>query len=181
MQFWNGRRRASTWKGAAAGAIGGFVASWTMNQFQSVWSKASEALESNQSSRSNGRSRQDEEEENTTVKTAEIITQRVSGRRLREREKPKAGALVHYGFGTLIGAVYGAASEHIPLTKSAWGMPYGAAVFVGADEIAVPALGLSKSPFEYPVSKHAYALASHVVYGAVLESVRRGIRATLLR
>ena len=180
MEFWNGRRKRSVWKGAAAGAIGGLVASWAMNQFQSIWSKASEALESTQSRKSNGRAHQNGGED-ATVKTAQAITQKFAGRRLRGSEKQKAGSLVHYGFGMLAGALYGAAVEYVPQAKAAWGVPYGTAVFIGADEIAVPALGLSKSPTEYPISQHAYALASHIVYGATLETVRRTVRGKLLR
>lgn len=39
----------------------------------------------------------------------------------------------------------------------------GLKVWLVADEAAVPALGLSGSPTEVPLSKHAYALASHFV------------------
>jgi hypothetical protein len=31
----------NVWKGAAAGLVGGLVASWTMNRFQDVWLKLS--------------------------------------------------------------------------------------------------------------------------------------------
>lgn len=40
-------------------------------------------------------------------------------------------------------------------TLSAWGVPFGAALWLAADEVEVPAFGLSKSPFEYPLSSHA--------------------------
>lgn len=177
MDFWNGRHKPNVWKGAAAGAIGGLVASWTMNQFQNLWSQASEAIgPSQERSRSNGRQQQQQSGENATVKLAELISEKVAGKRLRGSQKQKAGALVHYGFGTAVGAVYGATAEFVPQVTSDWGLPYGAAVVVGADEVAVPALGLSKAPREYPVSKHAYALASHLVYGVTLELTRRLIR-----
>jgi putative membrane protein len=182
MEYWsgrNGRRERSVWKGAAAGAIGGFVASWTMNQFQKLWSKAGEAIQQEQSRRSSRRQEAGEEEENVTVKVAQIILRKTAGRPLRREEKQKAGNAVHYGFGTAIGALYGIAAEYVPPVKSAWGMTYGAAIFIGADEIAVPKLGLSKPPQEYPPSQHAYAAASHVVYGATLESVRRAVRAIM--
>ena len=55
-------------------------------------------------------------------------------------------------------------------------MPYGALIWLGADELVVPALGLSKPGSEYPPSINAAALAAHLVYGAVLESVRRSAR-----
>ena len=41
------------------------------------------------------------------------------------------------------------------------------------DEGAVPILGLSKGPTQYPLSTHVYALASHFVYGLTTELVRR--------
>jgi uncharacterized membrane protein YagU involved in acid resistance len=56
---------------------------------------------------------------------------------------------------------------------------FGTGLFVAADEVAVPALGLSKSPREYPLSTHLYGLASHLVYGFTAEYVRRGVRRLL--
>jgi len=58
-------------------------------------------------------------------------------------------------------------------------LPFGAAVWAIADEGIVPAAGLSKSPTEYPLSIHAYALASHLVYGLTTELVRRTVRKAL--
>ena len=75
--------------------------------------------------------------------------------------------------------VYGAAAEIVPQVTAAAGLPYGGLIWLGADEGVVPALGLSKSPGEYPVSTHAYALASHLVYGATTEGVRRAVRSIL--
>ena len=46
-------------------------------------------------------------------------------------------------------------------------------------KISVPLLGLSKGPTEYPVSTHAYALASHLVYGVTAEMSRRALRQVL--
>ena len=42
----------------------------------------------------------------------------------------------------------------------------------------LPALGLSKTPDQIPLGVHAYALASHWVYGATLEACRRIAAAT---
>ena len=67
---------------------------------------------------------------------------------------------------------------HSTLTVGA-GLPYGASIWIVADEGVVPALGLSKSPAEYPLSIHAYALASHFVYGLTTELVRRAVRTAL--
>ena len=39
--------------------------------------------------------------------------------------------------------------------------------------------GLSKLPTEYPLSVHAYAFASHLVFGLTTELVRRAVRNAL--
>ncbi len=52
-------------------------------------------------------------------------------------------------------------------------MPFGAAVWLVADDAVVPALGFSKAVTEYPLSTHAYALSSHLVYGLTTDVVRR--------
>ena len=55
-------------------------------------------------------------------------------------------------------------------------MPFGATVWLAADDITLPAVGLAEWPTEYPLSTHAYALASHLVYGLTTEAVRRAVR-----
>jgi len=48
------------------------------------------------------------------------------------------------------------------------------------DEGAVPLLGLSKPPFDYPLSTHIYAMTSHFVFGVTTEIVRRAVRRGVL-
>lgn len=188
----NRRRRSDgqdVLKGLAAGLIGGLVASWTMNQFQALWSKLSEENDAQQKKDSNAprkgnqpkqSSQQSEEkQEPTTVKTAEAISENVFGHELTKREKKIAGPTVHYAFGSTMGALYGATSELLPETTMGAGLAFGAAVWLGADEAALPLLGLSKSPTAYPLSKHASALASHFVYGLTTDLVRRAVRRAL--
>jgi hypothetical protein len=94
-------------------------------------------------------------------------------------EKKKGGPVVHYAFGTLMGAAYGATVEIAPSAKTLSGIPFGTILFAGADEVAVLALGLSKSRAAYPIASHAYGLASHAVYGITAELVRRLIRSKI--
>jgi uncharacterized membrane protein YagU involved in acid resistance len=75
--------------------------------------------------------------------------------------------------------LYGGLAEVVPQVTTATGVPFGAAFWLLADEISVPLLGLSKGPADYPVSTHAYALASHLVYGATAELSRRAVRQIL--
>jgi putative membrane protein len=165
------------WKGLVAGLAGGLAASYVMTQFQKIWNKASEATTPNYKKSSDpDTASQLNQDEDATMKTAEKLAEPVLGRQLTKSEKQAAGPVVHYTFGTLMGAAYGVASELAPVTKTAFGLPYGAALFVAADEVAVPSLGLAKSPSQTPPSTHLYGLVSHLVYGATLETVRRGVR-----
>ena len=177
----------SVWKGVVAGLAGGLVASWTMNQFQAAWTKlAGESQRSHgaqsmqPSDGSGGNDGQDtSDQDNATVKTAEAISEHVFGHELQENEKEPAGAAVHYAFGTATGALYGALAEFSPQVTSGVGLPFGAVFWLVADEVTVPLLGLSKGPTEYPLSTHAYALASHLVYGVTAELSRRALRQVL--
>jgi putative membrane protein len=171
----NGEHNSDLLKGAVTGLIGGLIASWVMNQAQPVLSKASSAVIKeaggkplNQQQSKNG--------DDATVKTAESIVEPILGRSLRKEEKKSAGPIVHYVFGSLMGAVYGVASEVLPGSRKWLGLPYGAALFVAADEVAVSALGLSGPPSEVPIEMHVYGFMSHLVYAASLEIVRRSLR-----
>ena len=106
------------------------------------------------------------------------ISEDIFGHELEEREKREAGAAVHYAFGTLTGGFYGAVAEYVPEVTVGAGLPFGAAFWLVGDEAVVPLLGLSKGPDEYPLSTHAYALASHLVYG-LTEVTRRSVRNAL--
>lgn len=184
-------REGDVLKGLAAGLVAGLVASWTMNQFQTLWSAVAEGDEQSRvkkaSQQSGGRkgkqkkkeSQESGEDQDATVKTAQAISENVFDHHLTKSEKKIAGPAVHYAMGATSGTIYGAMAELTPFVTIGAGLPFGAAVWLVADEAAVPALGLSKSPTEVPLSNHAYALASHFVYGLTTEIVRRGVRNAL--
>jgi putative membrane protein len=168
-------------KGLAAGAIGGAVASFAMNQFQAAASKLFENPEQHPDKKERARQAQGwkehkqeggGEEENATVKAAVAVL----GPELSDHQKQAAGSAMHYAFGIVSGAAYGAAVEEWPAARVGQGTVFGAALWLTADEIAVPAFRLSKPPAEYPVRVHAMALSSHLVYGVVTELVRRALR-----
>lgn len=187
------RKRSDPLKGMIAGAAGGLVASWVMNQFQALLSRMTHGVERphgaqalQQGSPRHGLARvlrergSDREADNAAVRTAVVVSERLFGVELAEREKKEiAGAVIHYSFGVATGSLYGVAAEMLPAATAGAGLPFGAAVWVVADEMVVPAIGLSKPPTEYPLSTHAYALASHLVYGLMTEIVRREVRRAL--
>jgi putative membrane protein len=187
------RKRSDPLKGMIAGAAGGLVASWVMNQFQALLSRMTHGVERPHGAQSlqqgapgHGVARElqkrglDREEDTAAVRTAVVVSDRLFGLELAERERREiAGAVVHYAFGVATGGLYGAIAELKPATTTGAGLPFGAAVWLIADEIIVPALGLSKSPRKYPLSTHAYSIASHLVYGLTTEIVRREVRRAL--
>jgi putative membrane protein len=186
------QHRDELWKGMAAGVAGGLIGGWVMNQFQSIWSRWShgssrphgaQSLQQGSPQRGVGRElrrRGDEEEgDDAAVRVAKAVSADVFRHRLKNNEKEKAGAVSHYVMSATSGGIYGALAERLPGATTGAGLPFGAAVWVVADEFVVPALGLSKKPTEYPLSIHAYALASHLVYGLATEMGRRAVRSAL--
>ena len=180
------------YKGVVAGLAGGLVASFTMNQFQSLLGKlmANEershgAQSLQQGSPEHGIGRElaergvDDPHDDATVRTGNAVAELVLNKHLTKPEKEFAGAVVHYAFGTGSGALYGALAEVVPATTACGGTAFGAAVWLLADEAIVPAAGLSRKPTDYPPSIHAYSFASHLVYGFTAEIVRRAIRRAL--
>jgi hypothetical protein len=162
-------------KGMLAGAVGGLVASWTMNEFQKVWAAAEKRITGGKQGQDEGQ-QNTEDAEDATMKTADRMSQALQGRHLTGEEKKKAGPVVHYAFGALMGAVYGASVEVNPAANALAGIPFGAILFAAADEVVLPVLGLSDKPAAYPLSTHVYGLMSHAVYGVTTETVRRIVR-----
>lgn len=180
------RRKPELWKGVVAGAAAGLAAAWVMNQFQTGWGKAKKKLQQRRSGQEQEQEQTQEqsqddsgESEDATMKTAGGIARKVFGKELTSDQKKKLGPYIHYGFGTLMGAVYGGLSERYPYASAGWGSGFGSALFLGADEIAVSLFHLGSNPKRTPLSAHAYAWASHLVYGVALESVRRPARSAL--
>src|SRR5262245_9124254 len=155
-------RNDKVYKGLIAGAIGGLTASWVMTRFQFLVANALGHTDPHEG-----------QGEDATVKTAEKISSRVLRHKLSAEEKESAGPLVHYAYGTGIGALYGGLAQKNETTTAGFGSAYGAAAWALGDEIAVPALGLGRKPAETPLSQHFQLLAAHLVYGITLEGVRR--------
>lgn len=172
-------REKCAWKGMLAGAVGGLAASYVMNQFQAGWMAANERLLPESQRRRLRPKKEKDENAPATIKAAEAIWRVVGGGKLSEHQKKIAGPIIHYAFGAANGAMYGALSKYMPRTRVGRGTVFGAVLWVVADEVGVPALGLSKSPENYPLSNHLYALASHLVYGVTADGVSRGVRALL--
>ncbi|HXS76699.1 MAG TPA: DUF1440 domain-containing protein [Terracidiphilus sp.] len=174
------RNGAHLARGIVAGIAGGLVASWLMNEFME---NAGPALQKTVEKKDSSGEQQEPvgpKPDDATMKTADAVVSTVTGgRHLSHEGKEKGGPIVHYAFGALMGATYGAIAEGIPQTTFGFGTAFGAALFAGADLVAVPALNLSESPSDAPVSSLATPFAAHLVYGAATDVVRRLVRALL--
>ncbi len=167
------RSRPKFWKGIVSGLAGGLAATFVMSQFQSAsqrWKR-----EKHNGSMSHSPS----EQEPATVQAAQSVARAATGHELAPPEKKKAGQAMHYGFGAASGMLYGVLSEYRREARAGRGAGFGAGLWAVADEIAVPALKLSKPPLQEDASSHIFGLASHLVYGMTADAVSRGVRALL--
>ena len=164
-------------RGALSGLAGGLAAAWAMNQFTTgPGKKLTELVQSDEEKQQPTNS----DGEDATMKTADALVHAATGgRHLSHEARAKGGPVVHYSFGGLMGGLYGGLSEYAPFIRTGFGTLFGAALFIGADLIGVPAFRLSPPATQQPASSLAAPFASHLVYGAATELVRRGVRSVL--
>ncbi len=155
-------RRPAPLRGLAAGIAAGLAASLAMNLFQKAWAKALPMPGAG--------------DDPATVKAAQWVSRAATGEFFATEDKEAAGEAVHYLFGAVLGGAYGLLAEYRPEVTKGYGTMFGAAS-AAFDEIGVPAVGLSGPPTDFAPATHAYALASHLVFGGVTEVTRRLVRA----
>jgi putative membrane protein len=186
LHLFTRRRRPNVLRGLATGITAGIAATLIMDQFQKISTAGQKAVEK-QMRLANHQSAEaielDQQRQEQQAKQHEDSTQIVArkiaetaGKELAPEQKKKGGQAVHYAFGTLMGAVYGVASELVPEVTTGGGTAYGTLLFLGASEVAVPAFQLSPPPTETPARDHLQHWAAHVVYGGSLELVRSLMR-----
>lgn len=174
------RRNAHLASGIVAGIAGGLVASWVMNEFMENVGPSLQKAVQGEDAAEQQQPQDGEKPDDATMKTADAVVSTISGgRHLSHEAREKGGPIVHYAFGAIMGAAYGAIAEGIPATTFGFGTAFGAALFAGADLVAVPALHLSGSPADAPASSLTTPFAAHLVYGAATEGVRKLVRALL--
>jgi uncharacterized membrane protein YagU involved in acid resistance len=181
MENGNGTNLA---RGIIAGAVGGLVASWAMNVFMEKAGPKIQAAAQTDEEREQAELeralRSELPKEDATMKAADAVVETVTGGlHLSWEQKKIGGPVVHYAFGTVMGGLYGAAAEYSRIARSGNGTLFGAALFTGADLVAVPALHLSSASEDAPASSLSSPYAAHLVYGMTTEFVRRLVRAAL--
>jgi putative membrane protein len=93
--------------------------------------------------------------------------------------KDAAAQGIHWGFGTMIGGVYGVAAELSPRVTSWQGSVFGLTVNRLAHKGLLPGLDLVEPVAEQPAQERISEWVSHVIYGVTTEVVRRAVRKRL--
>jgi putative membrane protein len=111
----------------------------------------------------------------TMVATAKA-SRALTGATPTKRQRWWGGVGLHYAFGAGVGAAYGALAERAPAVTRAAGLPYGVVVWLAAENVMAPAMGVSPPPTQSSPRLHLHALAAHLAFGLATESVRRCLR-----
>jgi putative membrane protein len=108
-----------------------------------------------------------------------VLAENVTGRRLPEGERELALQGIHWIFGAVAGAVYGALVEVEP-SLGAWrGAAFGITLNRITHESILPRLGLTAPPGRQPTQERISEWVTHAVYGVATDSVRRAVRGAL--
>ncbi|MBS1814950.1 MAG: DUF1440 domain-containing protein [Acidobacteria bacterium] len=90
--------------------------------------------------------------------------------------RTEEGETVHWAFGALAGAAYGALAEYYPQASDKGGAAFGMTLCVATHEGVLPALGLQERPADQSTREKSSEMATHIVYGIVTETVRTLVR-----
>ena len=109
----------------------------------------------------------------------EVLAEKLAGHRLDDDTKFVASEAIHWGFGAVAGAAYGALAEFYPAATAKEGASFGLALMTLTHETALPAMGLGEPVEEQSGREHTSEAATHVLYGVVAEKVRKFVRGLL--
>ena len=111
--------------------------------------------------------KQHKDDESSTRALGRIVHEKVTGEAPPTDHAAKALSYgVHWGFGMLMGGLYGALRSGKGASDLGVGLAFGTGLWALADELAVPILGLQEGPTKAPKTMHANRLAAHLLYGA---------------
>jgi NAD(P)-dependent dehydrogenase (short-subunit alcohol dehydrogenase family) len=168
-------------QGLVAGAAGGLAATWAMSKAQRLWTRAvDDHVPESAGDEHDARDWQERSEgKNSNELAAQALAMRFLGRYLTRDELRIAAPLMHYAFGAFVGALYGAYADRLRGQRAATGFAFGTTLWLAADEVAMPLLGLSEPTTRRPFEMHLQSFAAHLVYGLTAEVVRKLARERL--
>ena len=144
---------------AGSGLLAGVAGSGVMHAFRAIWELA---IDNQQGSGLYGLDHE------ADVKGARLVNAILSRKPLTEPEAAKLGMLLHYALGAGLGFCYGLASPYRRKRDWRHGAALGAALWVFADWVPISLSGIY-APVKKTFASHAGALATHVLFGMVVE------------
>jgi uncharacterized membrane protein YagU involved in acid resistance len=96
-------------------------------------------------------------------------------RHLEEEHRTGLTMLAHFGYGAVVGALFGLFAPRRPRQSVPVGILYGLTVWAGSYLGLLPAIDLHRPATREPHERNGLMIAAHVVWGAAL-----GVLATLL-
>ena len=144
-------------KGLIAGLIGGIVATAAKTLAEKVYPP-----------RTNGE-----------PEPPAVLAEKVAGHELAGTQKTVAVEAIHWTFGAVSGAAYGALAEFYPAATAREGANFGMTLMALTHEGALPAMGLAADPADQTTREKSSEMVTHVVFGLVCETVRRFVRSRI--
>src|SRR5271167_2048345 len=151
------RRNRSLVKGFLAGAIGGMVGAAAKAAGEAVYPPRTQGQ----------------------IPPPAVLINRMTSHPLSEEAEEVSVRAIHWGFGALVGGVYGALAEYQPVVTKRLGANFGLTLCGITHASALPMMGLTESPENQPAREHASELVTHAIYGVTTELVRRVARKVL--
>jgi len=161
--------------------VAGLAGTWAMSEVQRVWTRAVDGRAPDSAGgKHDARDWQERSEhQNSNELAAQAVATRLIHRCLTREEMRIAAPLVHYTFGATVAGLYGVLADNSHKTHLAAGLGFGAALWLVADVVAMPLLGLSRPTTRRPLEMHLQSLSAHLVYGIMTELVRHPARSGL--
>lgn len=108
-----------------------------------------------------------------------VLAEQVAGHPLPPTQQQAAMHSIHWGFGAVAGAIYGAAIEMEPSVGAWKGAAFGLTLNKLTHESLLPRMGLAAAKEEQPTQERISEWVTHAVYGIFTEAVRRSVRRCL--
>jgi putative membrane protein len=149
--------KRSLWKGFLAGAIGGLAGAAAKAAGEAVYPPRTQGQ----------------------IAPPAVLLNLMSTEPLSEEEEEVSVRAIHWGFGALVGGIYGALAEYQPIVTGRLGADFGLALCGVTHVSALPMMGLTESLENQTVREHVSELVTHAAYGVTTELVRRVARRAL--
>jgi hypothetical protein len=167
------------WEGLVLGVAGGVAGVLAMNGFWKLAGKPSgDPIVEGDSALDDislvGRQR--EEDESAPQAAGRVVYEQVTGEAPGEETSMLLANLVHWGQGLTMAAGYGALRADRPRLDIVGGLLFGAGLWLVADELLVPLLGLAEGPTKHSADAHVKSLGAHLVYGLATAAATQALR-----